>query len=264
MISAAMPIPIEAPSPASTVAGAATIAAAGAGAGAGRFTSGCVCPIFTVAFGSAGFAPASGGSVIRAVSFLGAAAFWVTGAGAGVGPPPRGEPGPGGAGFSGTAGRTALPGSGGFGAGVNPPAGGLARLGGAGVTPPSGFGGIGMEGFGGAGMPGADGAEGALGAEGAAGGKGAAAPLGSFVVSFFGAAPGGGTGRPGRLMRTVSRLIACCSCFGGSVIRIVSALEASSASEGAGLFSSDIKGETALNESYHIRDSLCQYSQGIP
>jgi hypothetical protein len=67
-----------------------------------------------------------------------------------------------------------------------------------------------------------------------------------LVVSFFGTIPDGGgvveAGLPGRLIRTVSRFNVGCSGFDGSVIRIVSALEASSEdSEGAGGISSDIK-----------------------
>jgi hypothetical protein len=49
--------------------------------GAGRLAKGWVCPIFTVAFGSDGLEAPSGGSVMRAVSFFGAAARIV---GAGV------------------------------------------------------------------------------------------------------------------------------------------------------------------------------------
>src|SRR6186997_3728858 len=50
----------------------------------GRGESCCVGCIFTVALGSGGLAP-SGGRVMRAVSFFGAAPFCVTGSGAGVG-----------------------------------------------------------------------------------------------------------------------------------------------------------------------------------
>jgi hypothetical protein len=45
--------------------------AAGVRAGAGLLTRGCVCCILTVAFGRAGLAVLSLGSVIRAVSFFG-------------------------------------------------------------------------------------------------------------------------------------------------------------------------------------------------
>lgn len=69
-----------------------------------------------------------------------------------------------------------------------------------------------------------------VGAGGGAKGPGFAPSEGSFVVSFL------GSGLPGTLIRTVSRLFVCCSFFGGSVIRIVSLLVMSSdaVSEGAG------------------------------
>ncbi len=143
----------------------------------GLLWSGCVCCNFTVAFGNAGLPGAfSGGSVIRAVSFFGVAAFCVTGSGTGVapgaGPAP---PAAGGAGFSGTVGRE--PSAGGFG-------GGLMPLNGLTGGPPSG-------------TPGADfgaggGGEKALVAGGAAD-SGAEPPTGSLVVSFFGVTPIGGT-----------------------------------------------------------------------
>lgn len=239
--------------PASTWAliGAWLTGATGVMDGAGRFTSGCVCCIFTVAFGSTGLAAPSGGSVMRAVSFFGAAARWPTGAAGAAGAgAPAGAP-PAGAGRSGTVGRGAgaPPMPGGFGA-PTPGSGGF------GATPAGGGGTLGAEGT--AGAEGTLGAEGMAGAEGGAPGtKGLAAAAGtdgggiepmpvSFVVSFFGATPPGTDGLPGKLIRTVSRLIACCSCLGGRVIRMVSALEASSDSEGAGGISSAIEGENVL------------------
>ena len=172
------------------------------------FTSGCVCCIFTVAFGSAGLLVPSGGSVIRAVSFFGAAPFCVTGSNAGVGPP-DGD----GAGFSGTVGRA--PSDGGFG-------GGFAAL----IGLAAGSATVGS----GCGEGGGD-VAGAL-----------PASVGSFVVSFFGVTPaGGGWGFPGTLMRTVSRFTAGCSLLGGSVMRIVSLFVTSSGfSDGAGGISSAI------------------------
>jgi hypothetical protein len=71
---------------------------------------------------------------------------------------------------------------------------------------------------------------------GAAGGAPATEAVVSFVVSFFGA------GLPGTLIRTVSRLTAGCSLFGGRVMRIVSLLVKSSVdSDGAGGISSAIE-----------------------
>lgn len=52
---------------------------------AGRWASGCVWPIFSVAFGRAGLAVPSGGRVMRAVSFFGAAALPATPPAAGAG-----------------------------------------------------------------------------------------------------------------------------------------------------------------------------------
>lgn len=187
-------------------------------------TSGWVCCIFTVAFGIAGFA-LSAGRVMRAVSFFGAAARCVTGSG-GLMPlaPAMG------AGLSGTVGRA--PSDGGFGGGFTP----LVVLG--------------AEGGGGAPRPGFDAGGGGtkglapLGGAGG-GGIGALEPVVILVVSFFGAMPAGGimlAGLPGRLMRTVSRFCAGASGFAGSVMRMVSALEASSDSEGAGGSSSAIGG----------------------
>ena len=145
--------------------------------GAGLFTSGCVCCILIVAFGMPAFDP-SGGSVIRAVSFFGAADCVIGSggrlAGAGVG-------------FRGMVGRA--PSEGGFGGGLIP----LVGLEGGGGTPSweDGLGGAGTKGF------------------GAEEGGGAISMLaGIFVVSFFGTTPAGGAveaGLPGRLMRTVSR-----------------------------------------------------------
>lgn len=202
-------------------AGAWEITGAGVRAGAGLFTSGWVCCIFTVAFGRAGFAPPSAGRVMRAVSFFGAAGFGAPTGAAGT------APAAGAAGLSGTWGFGAP--TGGFGGTGAPGTAGRAAVEGGGGTAgaPGGFGGGGTEG-----------AEGAL---GGAAGAGGTRPL-SFVVSFFGAGPGGGNGLPGRLIRTVSRLTACCSCLGGSVMRIVSAFEASSVSDGAGGISSAIEG----------------------
>ena len=195
----------------------------------GAFTSGWVCCILIVALGIAGLPP-SGGRVMRAVSFLGAAAFWVTGSGGGLRPLPAGATGlatevGAGAGLSGTVGRA--PSDGGFGGGVIP----LTGLTGPAPRPLGGFGGGGRKGL----EPGVGGgaiwvvasSEGAI-----------------FVVSFLGPAPGGAVtaGLPGRLIRTVSRLAVGCSGLAGSVMRMVSAFEASSAvSDGAGGISSDIK-----------------------
>jgi hypothetical protein len=204
----------------------------------------------TVALGRAGFDAPSGGSVIRAVSFLGAAARAVA-AGAGT----VADDGGGGTGLSGTVGL-AGPSEGGLGGGVTPA--GLRMPPGAGLKPePRGLGGGGTKGRGApaGGADGSDGAEGGLGKLGADGddgtgaggaeaaggvGAGSVALLGSLVVSFFGVVPAGDAARPGRLMRTVSRFTACCSCFGGRVMRMVSALEASSDSDGAGGISSAI------------------------
>src|SRR5678815_5103352 len=108
-MSAAIAIPLIAlSSPAATptaATGAVVIALCG------LFTSGWVCCIFTVAFGSGGLLP-SGGKVIRAVSFFGDAAFWVIGS---VDPPAAG------AGLSGTVGRA--PSDGGLGGRLPPPNG---------------------------------------------------------------------------------------------------------------------------------------------
>jgi hypothetical protein len=144
---------------------------------------------------------------MRAVSFFGAAAFCVTGSGAGVGP----AAGVGaGAGLRGTVGRA--PSVGGLG-GVAP-GNGLAAGGGT-VGRDFGAGGGGTNGFGAVG--------------------GAPEPIVNFVVSFFGA------GFPGTFIRTVSRFTAGCSLFGGSVMRIVSLLVKSSVdSDGAGGISSAI------------------------
>lgn len=187
-------------------------------------TSGCVCCIFTVAFGSAPFAP-SAGRVMRAVSFFGAAAFMACtplapGAPGGLialaaGTPGGFAPDGGAAGFIGTVG---LPKIGGFGGGVRPLKG---RADGCGA--PTALGG-----FGGGGTNGLAALEAGAGGVGAAG---ASAPGDSdtiLVVSFFGVIPGAGL-LPGRLIRTVSRFAVGVSGFAGKVIRIVSALAASSA-----------------------------------
>lgn len=231
--SAAMLRMLTKPSGSASTGAAAMVARAGAGwmllalpaEGAGCFTSGWVCCILIVAFGSAGLPP-SGGSVIRAVSFLGEAAFCVTGSGAALIPLAAGTAGlaaPEGAaaGFSGTEGL--LPSVGGFG-------GALMPLTGFKAPEPTGAGG-----FGGGGTKGLPAVEGGAGAATSGGGI--------LVVSFFGELPGGVViaGFPGRLMRTVSRLAVGCSGLGGNVIRIVSAFVASSVdSEGAGGISSDI------------------------
>lgn len=133
---------------------------------------------------------------MRAVSFLGDAAFCTTGSAPAVGA----NGAAGGVGFSGTVGRT--PSDGGFGGG----------------------------------MPGAMGLEGgtptAPGGRGGPGGPGGGAPalpvVGSLLVSFFGAVPSGAAGFPGTLIRTVSRFTADASLFGGSVMRMVSFFVASS------------------------------------
>ena len=158
----------------------------------GREVSGWVCCILTVALGSAGRVAPSGGSVIRAVSFFGAAALVTPGSA------PAGIDGAG-VGFRGTVGRA--PSDGGFG----------------GVVP-------GVMGFaGGAPMP-----DGGRGGQGGGGATGLEPVVGSLLVSFFGAVPSGATGFPGTLMRTVSRFTAGVSPFGGSVMRIVSFLFGSS------------------------------------
>ena len=94
--------------------------------GEGLPMSGCVCCILTVAFGSAGLpgAAPSGGRVMRAVSFFGAAGFsGVVAAGAGGGCGGLGAAAPGvGAGLSGTVAR-APPSDGGFGGSCTPLAG---------------------------------------------------------------------------------------------------------------------------------------------
>ncbi len=160
-------------------------------AGGVDFMSGCVCCIFTVAFGNAGaeLFGASVGRLMRAVSFFGDAGFATIpdAPGAGGGTTPEG------AGFSGMVGL--LTNGGGFGGGVRPL--------------------MGFESGGGAG-----------GAEGRDIGGGVMTPeAGSetFDVSFFGALlPASGI-----LIRTVSRLATGLSDFGGSVMRIVSFLSSS-------------------------------------
>ncbi len=157
---------------------------------AGALESGCVCCIFTVAFGSAGppLFGASLGRVMRAVSFFGETGFAMmpegcAAAAGGVGIIPLG-----GAGRSGTVG---LPVSGGgFGGGTALLSG---RVGGA----PMDLGG------GGGTMPDAGGRV-------------------IFEVSFFGIELSGWLWAPGTLMRTVSRFTAGRSPFGGSVMRMVS------------------------------------------
>ena len=224
--------------------------------GAGLLSNGCVCCILIVAFGIAAFAP-SGGSVMRAVSFLGDAAFCTIGSAAApalAAAVATGAPGgraaglPGEVGFSGTVGRA--PSDGGFGGGAMPPTG---LTGGSGA--PGADGGRGGGGTKGRAME--DGGGGALGA-GVAGAEdvGIPASVSIFVVSFFGDTPAGGSGAveagfPGRLMRTVSRLTGPCSDLAGSVMRMVSALEASSS--GVGGVSSGILIEVLL-----IRLRRCQ------
>lgn len=111
---------------------AAWVTAAEAKEGAGLLTKGCVCCIFTVALGS-GFFPDSGGIVIRAVSFFGAAPFGACSIAVPV------------AGLIGTIGFGAI--AGGFGAGLSPlpiaPGGFIPESG----VPPGGFGGGGMNGL---------------------------------------------------------------------------------------------------------------------
>ena len=196
--------------------------------GEGLLMSGCVCCIFTVAFGIAGLlgAAPSGGRVMRAVSFFGAAGFsGVVAAGAGGGCGGLGAAAPGvGAGLSGTVAR-APPSDGGFGGSCTPLAG---LAGGKGM--PAWEGGRGGGGSGG--LAPNDGATGEGASVGVAGGDVGTAPskrgisiravslaaagaggvrlagITIFVVSFFGSLPSGGkvgAGLPGRLMRTVSR-----------------------------------------------------------
>src|SRR5260221_2065909 len=160
-------------------------------------TSGCVCCILTVALGSAGFAP-SAGSVMRAVSFFGAAARCAMGSGAVTllvagGPGGRaadgadGIPGLGATGGApGCIGSVGLPASvGGFGGGALIP-----------LALPTGFGGPGGTaacegGFGGGGMKGLDAMAGACGASAPSGPTVAAAGSATIlVVSFFGVTPG--------------------------------------------------------------------------
>lgn len=156
------------------------------------FMSGCVCCIFTVALGNAGaeLFGASVGRLMRAVSFFGDAGFATMPdpPGAGGGMAPDGE------GFSGMVGLLTI--GGGFGGGVSPL--------------------MGLESGGGAG-----------GAEGRDIGGGVITPDAgreTLDVSFFGALlPASGI-----LIRTVSRLATGLSVFGGSVMRIVSFLSASS------------------------------------
>src|SRR5687768_2678398 len=118
---------------------------------------------------------------MRAVSFLGAAAFCVTASAAGAAGA-LGALGTAGAGLSGTVGRA--PRVGGFGGGFTPLRG---------LAAGSGEVGKGR---------GAGGGTKGLGAAGGAPGAGVAPAEGSLVVSFFGA------GLPGTLIRTVSRFTA--------------------------------------------------------
>jgi hypothetical protein len=160
----------------------------------------------------------------------------VIGSGPGVTPPDGG-----GAGFSGIVGRA--PSEGGFGGGVDPAIG---RTEGGG-TPGADGGGLG------AGGGGTNGLGGVVAGGGGPPSPAAAAPavVVSFVVSFFGATPGGAAGLPGTLIRTVSLFWTGCSLFGGKVIRIVSLFVTSSGdSDGAGGISSAIErksGERALS-----------------
>ena len=156
------------------------------------FMSGCVCCIFTVAFGNAGaeLFGASVGRLMRAVSFFGEAGFATMpdAPGAGGGTAPDGD------GFSGMVGLLTI--GGGFGGGVRPL--------------------MGLESGGGAG-----------GAEGRDIGGGVMTPDAgreTLDVSFFGAP----LPASGMLIRTVSRLATGLSVFDGSVMRIVSFLSASS------------------------------------
>ena len=172
------------------------IEVAGAGLtpdGAG-FVKGCVCCIFTVAFGKADPPPLEGstGRLMRAVSFFGEAGFETMPVADGCTAPD------GGAGLSGTVG---LPLSGGgFGGGIEPL---------------SGF----KEGGGGIGAPGG---------RGGGGGTEPEAGKVTFEVSFFGVCGAGCTPDSGMFTRTVSRLATGPSVLGGSVMRMVSLFAGSS------------------------------------
>ena len=161
---------------------------------------GWVCCIFTVAFGKADPPPleASGGRLMRAVSFFGEAGFETRPEAAGWAMP---EGGAGGAGLSGTVGLAPLSG-GGFGGGM---------------APLSGF----KEGAPGGGM-------GGPGGRGAGGGTAPEAGKVTFEVSFFGACTAGCTPDSGMFTRTVSRLATGPSILDGSVIRMVSLFAGSS------------------------------------
>ena len=171
--------------------------------GGADFISGCVCCIFTVAFGSAGaeLFGTSVGRLMRAVSFFGDAGFATMpddpGAGGGITPD--------GAGFRGIVGLLTI--GGGFGGGVRPL--------------------MGLESGGGAG-----------GADGRDIGGGVITPEAgreTFDVSFFGAT----LPTSGMLTRTVSRFATGLSVFDGRVMRIVSFLSGSSfgSADGVGLSS---------------------------
>ena len=178
----------------------------------GPLESGCVCCIFTVAFGSAG-APlfgASPGRVMRAVSFFGEAGFGAMPeacAASGGALMPLG-----GAGRSGTVGRPVS--GGGFGGGTEPLSGLVcgapSELGGGGRMPLFGAGGF----------------------DSGVGTGGGTTPddVGKVIleVSFLGIELRGWLWAPGTLMRTVSRFTAGASPFGGSVMRMVSFLVESS------------------------------------
>lgn len=161
--------------------------------GAG-LVNGCVCCIFTVAFGNADPPPLEGstGRLMRAVSFFGEAGFETM--------PDAGctAADDGGAGLRGMVGFPLS--GGGFGGGIEPL---------------SGF----KEGGGGSGDPGGRGGGGGIEPE---------AGRMTFEVSFFGACGAGCTPDSGMFTRTVSRLATGPSVLGGSVMRMVSLLAGSS------------------------------------
>ncbi len=166
---------------------------------AGPLSMGCVCCIFTVAFGNAGalLFGASLGRLMRAVSFFGEAGRAMPDGAVDGGTAPL----LGALGRNGTVGRPLS--GGGFG-------GGVALLSGL-VAWPTGGGGALLSGF--VGGPPAGNA-----------GGGVTALCGSviFEVSFFGIELSGWLCVPGTLIRTVSRFTPGASPLGGSVMRMVS------------------------------------------
>lgn len=191
----------------------------------GPLESGCVCCIFTVAFGNAGalLFGASLGRLIRAVSFFGETGLAMPDGAAGGGTTPLGA-----LGRSGTVGRPLS--GGGFG-------GGVALLSGF-VAVPAGGGGTLLSGFVG-GPP-----TGGLGGKDAGGGVTALCGREIFEVSFLGIELSGWLCVPGTLIRTVSRFTPGASPFGGSVMRMVSFFVESSSCGGfvAGFSSAIIVG----------------------